>query len=581
MSGFRVWAPAARTVELVLSDARVPLGRADGGWWSVDVPAAGPGTDYRFAVDGGEPRPDPRSPHQPEGVHGPSRVVDFDAFGWTDDAWKGLHLPSAVIYELHVGTFTSEGTFDAAISRLDALVDLGVSCVELMPVAEFPGDRGWGYDGVDLYAPHHAYGGPEGLARFVDACHARGLGVLLDVVYNHLGPDGNYLGVYGPYFTDRYRTPWGDAVNLDGPGSDEVRRFFVDNARHWLEHYHLDGLRVDAVHAFYDRSAVHFLEELGAEVHALSAHLGRPLSVIAESDLNDPRLVRAREAGGYGLDAMWSDDFHHALHTVFTGEGTGYYEDFGRLGQLAKALERGLAYDGGHSVHRGRRHGRPYGDLPGYRLVGYLQNHDQVGNRARGDRIGHLVSLAEAQIGAALVLTSPFVPMLFQGEEWAATSPFPYFTDHLDRALGDAVREGRRREFAAFGWDPEEVPDPQAEATFASARLDWSERERSPHREMLRFTKRLLALRRETPALTRGDLGAVRTRHDESEGWLTVAREGVLVVCVFAEGARTVPLGERAWEVRLASDPRVAEGDRLEREVRCEGPAVLVLRARH
>ncbi len=512
---FTVWAPRAGFVELVLGTRRVPMVATTGGWFGVDVETgdvdagdvetggdgtsgggdAGAGTDYAFSLDGGPLRPDPRSPRQPDGVDGASRVVDHTSFRWADETWRGLHLPSAVLYELHVGTFSAEGTFDGAISRLDHLVELGIDAVELLPVAAFPGRHGWGYDGVDLYAVHEPYGGPEGLKRFVDACHTKGLGVLVDVVYNHLGPAGNYLGEFGPYFTDRYVTPWGDAVNFDDAGSDEVRAFVVGNALSWLRDYHVDGLRLDAVHAIVDTSATHVLEELAVAVEALSTKVGRPLWVIAESDLNDPRLVRSREAGGYGLHAQWSDDFHHALHVALTGERTGYYEDFEEA-DLATAQRDVYVYAGRHSVSRGRRHGRPVGALPRSRFVVYAQNHDQIGNRARGERLCHLVPPDKVTRAAELVLTSPFVPMLFQGEEWGATSPFQYFTDHHDPVLGAAVSEGRRREFAAFGWAPADVPDPQDPATFERSKLDWTELGREPHAGILARHRELIARRR-------------------------------------------------------------------------------------
>jgi maltooligosyltrehalose trehalohydrolase len=462
---FRVWAPRATKVEIAVDNTRTPMAPDTSGWWTADVPADGPATEYTFILDGGHPLPDPRSAWQPRGVHGPSRVVDHQAFAWTDARWQPGPLSSATVYELHVGTFTLAGTFEAAIERLDHLVALGITHVELMPVAEFPGGRGWGYDGVDLYAPHHGYGGPEGLKRLVDAAHRRGLAVILDVVYNHLGPAGNYLEHSGPYFTDRHRTPWGPAVNLDGPGSSEVRRFFCDNALMWLRDYYMDGLRLDAVHALIDTSAVHFLEQLAAEVQALAAQLGRHLVLIAESDLNDPRLVRPPEVGGYGVAAQWSDDFHHALHAVLTGERAGYYEDFGTLADLAQALTCAFVYDGRYSRFRDRRHGRPATGLSGHRFFGYLQNHDQIGNRAKGERSSHLISPGRLKIAAGLVLTSPFVPLLFQGEEWGASTPFQYFTDHEDPELGRAVSEGRRSEFSAFAWSAEEVPDPQDPAT--------------------------------------------------------------------------------------------------------------------
>jgi maltooligosyltrehalose trehalohydrolase len=389
----------------------------------------------------------------------------------------------------------------------------------------------------------------------VDACHARGLAVALDVVYNHLGPSGNYLARFGPYFTDRYVTPWGPAINLDGPGSDEVRRFLCDNALTWFRDYHIDALRLDAVHALIDRSATLFLEQLAEETEALAAHLGRPLLLIAESDLNDPRLVRSRAVGGIGLDAMWNDDFHHALHTVLTGERNGYYRDFGTLADLATALERGFVYDGRYSRHRDRSHGRPATGVSGHRLVGYWQNHDQIGNRARGERSGHLVNPARLAVGAALVLAAPFVPLLFQGEEWGASAPFLYFTSHDEPALGEAVREGRRREFAAFGWDPDELPDPQAPETFERSKLDWSELEREPHASLLAWHRRLIDLRRAWPALTDGRLDALRVRFDETARWLVMDRGPVTVACNLATEPRDVPVATGGRRFLLTSQP--------------------------
>jgi maltooligosyltrehalose trehalohydrolase len=538
--------------------ARLPLTANEDGWWSADVPAARPGSDYAFLLDGGEPLPDPRSPWQPSGVHGPSRVVDHQAFPWQDRRWQAGPLAAAVLYELHVGTFTPAGTFEAAIARLDHLVDLGVTHVELMPVNEFPGSRGWGYDGVDLYAPHHAYGGPQGLKRLIDACHARGLAVLLDVVYNHLGPAGNYLSRFGPYFTDRYATPWGPAVNLDGPHSQEVRRFFCDNARMWLRDYHCDGLRLDAVHTLVDTSAVHFLEQLAAEVDALATQLGRHLILIAESDRNDPRIVRSPEVGGYGIDAQWNDDFHHAMHAVLTGERDGYYMDFGPFADLAKALQGAFVYDGRYSAFRRRPHGRSPTGLAGHRFLGYLQNHDQIGNRAMGDRSSHLLSTGRLQIAAALVLTAPFIPLLFQGEEWGASSPFQYFTAYEDPALGQAVAKGRREEFAAFGWQPHEVPDPQAHETFAHSKLHWDELAREPHAELLDWHRRLIRLRRMVPALADGRLDRVRVDFDEAARWLVVERGPVAVACNLADRTQHVPVRlPGVPQALLTSDPAV------------------------
>ena len=561
MTRFAVWAPKAAAVDVCLwiggQESRRPLAPAGRGWWAVDIGEAGAGTDYRLSVDGGTPRPDPRSPWQPEGVDGPSRVVDHAAFEWRDQRWRGLHLPSAVLYELHVGTFTAEGTFDAAIDRLDHLVALGVDGIELLPVAEFSGDHGWGYDGVDLYAPHHAYGGPDGLKRLVDACHARGLGVVMDVVYNHLGPAGNYLSVMGPYFTSRHSTNWGDAVNFDDAGSDGVRDFVIDNARMWLRDYHCDGLRVDAVHAIEDHSARHIVEQLAAAVHQLAGPERRPLFVVVESDLNDPRYVRSPDAGGYGADASWADEFHHAVHAILTGERDGYYADFGRLSQVAKALRQAWVYAGDYSPYRDRVHGRPPEGLGGERFVVFLQNHDQVGNRAMGDRITQMAGMTSgrAKVGAALVLLAPFIPMLFQGEEWSASAPFLYFTDHHDPALGKAVSEGRRREFASFGWPPDKVPDPQDPETFVRSKLDWSEVAAPEHAAMLEWYRRLIALRRQIPDLGDGRRDQVETSYDASQGWLVLRRGTVSVAVNLGSAVVTLPA---AGVLLAGSEPGVA-----------------------
>jgi maltooligosyltrehalose trehalohydrolase len=559
---FSVWAPQRQQVELVLADARTPMHRVADGWWAVEVPGAGHGTDYAFALDAGPPRPDPRSPWQPHGIHAMSRLVDHAAFDWHDGNWRPPPVESGIIYELHVGTFTPTGTFESAIERLDHLGQLGVTHVELMPVQEFSGDRGWGYDGVDLYAPHHAYGGPDGLKRLVDACHARGLAVLLDVVYNHLGPAGNYLGEFAAeYFTDRYTTPWGQALNLDSRGSDEVRRFICDNALMWLRDYHVDGLRLDAVHALVDLSAMHLLEQLAVQVDRLAADLGRAIVLIAESDRNDPRLLRPRTLGGFGLDAQWNDDFHHSLHVALSGERHGYYADFNGLSDVATALCNGFVYGGRYSRYRGRTHGRSAGDLPGCAFVGFLQNHDQIGNRALGERSGRLLSPRRLMIGAALVLTAPFVPLLFQGEEWGASSPFQYFTGHQDPELGARVRDGRRQEFARFDWNPAEVPDPQDEATFARCKLDWQELTRTPHSEVLSWHRELIQLRCRLPALHDGRGTRPQARADDSAGWLIVERGPVVVACNLADRRQHLPLHVRyAPEVLLASEPGAAAG---------------------
>lgn len=560
MHRFQVWAPQAKAVDVDIDNEFFPMTEGEGGWWSAEVEKATVGTDYAFRIDGEGPSvPDPRSLWQPEGVHGPSRVLDHSAFSWTDKNWQARPLASAVLYELHIGTFTPEGTFASAIEKLDYLVELGITHVELLPVASFPGARGWGYDGVDLFAPQESYGGPEGLKKFVDACHGKGLAVVMDVVYNHFGPDGNYLSKFGPYFTGSHSTPWGDAVNLEESGSHEVRRFFCDNALMWLKDYHCDGLRLDAVHAYMDRSATHFLEQLSAEVDDLEAHLGRGLVLIAESDLNDPRIITPREANGYGMDAQWSDDFHHALVTVLTGDRSGYYADFGDIADLAESLQSAYVYAGQYSEHRERTHGHPAHDIPSWRFLGYSQNHDQVGNRAKGERLSHLVSNSKAKIAAALVLTAPFVPMLFQGEEFAASAPFLYFTDHTNKELGRLVSEGRRKEFASFGWSPEEVPDPQEESSFLDSKLNWQEISKAEHGEMLDWYKSLIQLRKEYPELTRGSLDENNILFEEEEQWLIMERGSIWVLCNFGKEPLQLQLPPDA-KLLLASEPSAAMG---------------------
>lgn len=527
---FEVWAPHARAVEVELRDGRHPMTAGAGGWFNSDLEARS-GDDYGFALDGGRRLPDPRSASQPEGVHGPSRVVDHSAFAWTDSAWRGIEHHAAIVYELHVGTFTAAGTFAAAVERLDHLVALGVNTVELMPVAEFAGARGWGYDGVDLYAPHHAYGGPDGLKTLVDACHSRGLAVVMDVVYNHLGPEGNYLAEYGPYFTEVYATPWGPAVNYDSAGSDAVREFVIENAVMWLRDYHCDGLRLDAVHAIVDTSAVTILEAIAARVGDLSRELGRPLWVVAESDLNDPRLVREVARGGYGLTAQWSDDFHHALQALLTGDTAGYYADFPATECVCTALRQAFVYTGQYSRYRQRSFGRAIGDLPLSRFLGYAQNHDQVGNRAAGERLSRLVSPARVRMASALTLLAPFVPLLFMGEEWAASTPFQFFTDFGDAGVSRAVTQGRRREFAAFGWERTLVPDPEEPETFRRCRLRWDEMNEADHAATLRWYRELIALRRATPGLCTGEVARVHARCDAASGLVVYTNAGLVVAC--------------------------------------------------
>jgi maltooligosyltrehalose trehalohydrolase len=568
-------APAAREPDL---EARVPMSRGDDGWWSAEV-GLPHGTDYAFEVDGSEPLPDPRSPWQPYGVHGPSRVLDTGAWSWTDSGWPGRDVRGAVTYELHVGTFTPEGTLDAAADRLDHLVTLGVDVVELMPLAPFPGVRGWGYDGVDLFAVHEPYGGPDALHRFVDAAHARGLAVCLDVVPNHLGPSGNYLSRFGPYFTERHHTPWGAAVNLDGAGAREVRAFLRDACLRWLRDLHVDVLRLDAVHALLDDSPRHWLADLSDAVAGLAREVGRPLSLVAESDRNDPATVTSTAAGGHGMTAQWADDVHHALHAWLTGERHGYYVDFGAASTLAHALTRVFVHEGGWSTFRAALWGAPVpADVDGHRFVVFASDHDQVGNRALGDRPSERLDDARLAVGAAAVLCSPFTPMLFMGEEWGTRTPFRFMTDHQEPELAEAVRRGRTEEFAGHGWvdvygtDPE-VPDPQAPATAAACVLDWSEPGRDPHARMLVWYRRLIALRAAEPELASGDRS--RTSVDVvTEETVVLRRGGIAVVLHRGDDPATVPLGGTVGEVLAAWEPVEPTPD----GVRLAGPGVAVVR---
>jgi maltooligosyltrehalose trehalohydrolase len=543
---FGFWAPRVRSLAVRAGGRTVPMEREDRGVWRGSVEGVAAGDDYLLVLDGERERPDPRSRFQPHGVHGPSRLVDL---GPPPDPFATPALKDLVFYELHCGTFTPEGTFDAAIGRLGHLAGLGVNAVEVMPVAAFPGSRGWGYDGVDLYAVHAAYGGPAGFRRFVDACHEAGLAVVLDVVYNHLGPEGNYLAEFGPYFSD-ITTDWGPAVNLDGPGSDFVRGFVLDNAEQWVAGYGVDGLRLDAVQALYDRSSVHILEELATRVHT-----ARPGSVVvAESDLHQPLLVTA-----YGIDAMWADDLHHALHVALTGETSGWYEGFTDLSSVAKALETGWVFTGQYSPHLDRRHGRDPAGLGGERFVVCTQNHDQVGNRAFGERLAALVGPDLDAVASVLVACSPFLPLLFQGQEWGETRPFLYFTDH-EPGLAASVLKGRRAEFAAFGWD--DAPDPNDPASFERSKLDWSR----AGGETLALWTTLLRLRREVPALgnCRRDLAAARV---DPERRLVVLERGdpsgsrAVVAANLGEGSQHVPVDTGKLRLRVATRPCLPSGD--------------------
>ncbi|MCB5165589.1 malto-oligosyltrehalose trehalohydrolase [Streptomyces bambusae] len=563
---FDVWAPQAERVALRLGEGRDrPMARDPErpGWWTAEA-AAADGDRYGYLLDG-DPvaRPDPRGRRLPDGPDGPSAVVDLDRFVWSVPA-PPVPLQDAVLYELHVGTFTAEGTFDAAAGRLGELAALGVTHVQLMPVCPFPGRHGWGYDGVAPWAVHEPYGGPAGLARFVDTAHEHGLGVVLDVVHNHLGPSGNHLPAFGPYFDGGRQTPWGAAVNLDAAGSDEVREYLLGSALAWLRDYRIDGLRLDAVHALCDDRALTFLEELSEAVDALAAETGRPLFLIAESDRCDPRTTAPRAAGGLGLHAQWNDDFHHALHTALTGEDQGYYADFAAapLAALAKTLTRAFFHDGIWSPFRGRTHGRPVDRrrTPAHRFVGYAQTHDQIGNRARGDRLSAGLSPGLLACAATLVLTGPFVPMLFMGEEWGAATPWQYFTDHPDEQLARAVREGRRREFAAQGWAGE-VPDPQDPATRDRSVLDRGEQGQAPHGRLLEWHRTLIGLRRTQHDLRDPDLAAVRVAYDEERRWLTFRRGDVRVAVNLAPEPATIALGRNgvrvlaAWEPVQSPDP--------------------------
>jgi len=554
-----VWAPQRQRVRVAVNGAEYELTRTTGGWWRTDVEDAGPESDYAFRLDDDDTAlPDPRSRWQPGGVHAASRVYDHGAFAWTDQGWTGRALAGSVLYELHIGTFTPQGCFDSAIERLDHLTELGVDLVEVMPVNAVDGPHNWGYDGVGWYAVTENYGGPDGFKRFVDACHARGLGVVLDVVHNHLGPSGAYLDRFGPYFAGR--NIWGPSLNLDGPHSDEVRRYVIDNVLEWLRDYHIDGLRLDAVHALRDNRATHLLEELATEVDALTAHLGRPLSLIAESDLNDPRLVTPRAAGGYGLAAQWDDDIHHCLHATLTGERQGYYADFGSLPDLARTLRGAFFHDGRWSSFRQRTHGRRVDTaaLPGWKFLAYLQNHDQVGNRATGDRISATLSPGLLACGAALMLCSPYTPMIFMGEEWGATTPFQFFSYMPDPELREAIRRGRYQEFAQHGWnqdgsDPVEVPDPNDQQTFLRSKLDWSEPGAEPHATLLRTYRELIALRKRHPELSDPRLDRLAVSVDEHHRTIVLHRSVLHLVVNLGERAATVALDSPPTQVLLAS----------------------------
>ena len=555
---FEVWAPSADSVALHLDGQGYPMTEREG-WWSANVDWRAD-ADYGYLVDGeGTPLPDPRSRRQPHGVHGMSRTYEPAR----PAPWPGRELAGGVIYELHVGTFTPEGTLDSAIARLPHLVELGIDFVELLPVNGFNGTHNWGYDGVLWYTVHEGYGGPAAYQRFVGACHEAGLAVIQDVVYNHLGPSGNYLPAYGPYFVEGHSNTWGDTIDLSRP---EVREYIISNALMWLQDYGVDGLRLDAVHALVDDSPKHLLQEL--------AERAGDAILIAESDLNDPKLITPRP-DGYGLTAQWSDDYHHAAHVALSGETTGYYADFDSLEALAKVMTRGFFHDGTYSSFRERNHGVPIDleTMPTWRLVTFTQDHDQIGNRATGDRLTASLDEGHLAIEAVLTLLGPFTPMIFMGEEWGASTPWQFFTSHPEPDLGRATAEGRIAEFEKMGWDPDVVPDPQDPATFANSKLDWAELADSPHRALFDLYRELIALRRRMPALTDARFSTVACDYDEEARWFRLDREGVSVLINFAPEPRDVPAP--AGSIVLATGDAQRNGS----AVRLSAASAAVLRA--
>lgn len=523
---FTVWAPFLKEVALrIVSPVEriVPLEKGEHGYWHAEVEDVFPGTLYFYRLNGAVDRPDPAGNFQPGGVHGASQIVDHNAFIWDDADWPGIPCEEMILYELHTGTFTPEGSFEAVIGRLDDLRDLGVNAIELMPVAQFPGERNWGYDGTYPFAVQNSYGGPNGLKSLVNVCHKKGFAVVLDVVYNHLGPEGNYLENFGPYFTAKYNTPWGKAINFDDNYSHGARTYFVSNALYWFERYHVDALRLDAIHGIFDMSAKHILEELAEAAEDFSEKKGRKFYLFAESDLNEPKVVRSRQSGGYGIDAQWCDDFHHCLHTLLTSEQSGYYMDFGKIEDLEKSIREGFVYDGRYSAFRNKPHGGSSKNIPARRLVVFSQNHDQVGNRLFGERLTTLIDLEGLKVAAGTVFVSPYIPLLFMGEEYAEDSPFLYFTSHADPDLVKAVREGRRKEFESFKWE-KEPPDPQSIDVFLTSKLKWENRCEGKHKVMLNFYQQLMRLRRELPALSNLDKNNLEVSGIEGKKILTLYR---------------------------------------------------------
>jgi len=565
---FTVWAPFQKEVALKIVSPQekiIPMEKDSKGYWKITVGDTSDKMRYLYQLNGGKERPDTASHFQPEGVHGPSQVIDHDSFRWEDREWNGIPISAMIIYELHTGTFTAEGTFEAIIPRLDKLKDMGINVLEIMPVAQFPGERNWGYDGVYPFAVQNSYGGPTGFKWLVNECHKRGIAVILDVVYNHLGPEGNYLWDYGPYFTKKYRTPWGDALNFDGAHSNEVRNYFIENALHWFKNYHIDALRLDAIHGISDMSAKPFLSELAEKVEEFSKTTGKTCYLIAESDLNDSKVTRPREFGGYGIDAQWCDDFHHALHTLLTGEKQGYYSDFGEVKHLVKAMREGFVYSGEYSQFRQKNHGNSSKDVPAAQFVTFSQNHDQIGNRMLGERLSTLVSFESLKLAAGVVLLSPYMPLLFMGEEYGEESPFLYFISHSDPALIEAVRQGRKTEFHNFSWK-EEPPDPQSVETFLKSKIDWEKRKQGNHKVLLGFYKQLIRLRKTVSALSNLDKKNLFVESIEGERILFITRwkdsSQVMIVLNFnyADVKCIPPTSDGIWNKTIDSSEQMWHG---------------------
>ncbi len=565
---FNVWAPLVNKVAVkIISPVEkvIPMEKDNEGYWKTSIAGITPASKYFYLLCDEKERTDPASHYQPDGVHGASQVIDHSAFRWSDENWRGIPLSEMIMYELHVGTFTPDGTFKAIIPRLDELRDTGINTLELMPVSQFPGERNWGYDGVYPYAVQNSYGGPDGLKHLVNECHRREISVILDVVYNHLGPEGNYLRDFGPYFTNTYHTPWGEAVNFDSAYSREVRNFFIENAIHWFNHYHIDALRLDAIHAIFDMGAKHFLSELSERVEEFSQKKGRKFYLIAESDLNDSRVVIPRESSGYGVDGIWCDDFHHAIHTLLTGEERGYYLDFGKIEHMRKSIHEGFVYSGEYSEFRKRNHGNSSKDIPAKQMVVFAQNHDQTGNRMLGERLSALVSFEALKLTAGIVLLSPYIPLLFMGEEYGEIAPFLYFVSHSDRALIEAVRQGRKKEFGEFKWQGE-PPDPQSTETFLKSKIHWEKRNEGTHRILLDFYKNLITLRRTIHAFSHSDKKSLDVDSLEKEKIVFVKRgrdtNHVFLIFNFnnADVSITPALHDDTWSKILDSSEKIWNG---------------------